>query len=81
MNTTHTTLKNRWYRINLNRQILHIGHFILHWWYKVVLCTVENLIFRTLLIEHPFKLEIHFFHKPHLLIKAGKTFMVLVSTF
>jgi hypothetical protein len=30
MNITHTTLKNRWYIINLNRQILTLGPFILH---------------------------------------------------
>jgi hypothetical protein len=48
MNTTHTTLKKRWYKINLNRRILHIGPFILHKvlfnrWYRVVLCTEKNL--------------------------------------
>jgi hypothetical protein len=27
MNTAHTTLKNRWYRINLNRQIFTYRSF------------------------------------------------------
>jgi hypothetical protein len=49
MNTTHTTLKNRWYRIDLNYRILiyicpfKLIRLLFNRWYKVVLCTVKNL--------------------------------------
>jgi hypothetical protein len=44
MNTTHITLKNRWYRINLNRQILTYTYFFITYefffnrWYMTILC-------------------------------------------
>jgi hypothetical protein len=48
MNTTRTTLKNQWYRINLNRRILTYRSFFIYIrvlfnrWYIVVLCTVNT---------------------------------------
>jgi hypothetical protein len=69
MNTTHTTLKNWWYRINLNRRILTYRFFYITYesfffnrWYRVVLCTVKNLLtYRPLLggLRKQIRLRLH----------------------